>query len=283
MAVDVLAHGGRDDHGRVGGELAEEPGQQVVRQLAGRQRQPQPDDRLELGEAVDHEVAVGRVRRRVVDVARGASAVDEVGGDGSGRPPRLHVEQVVADDERLLRRGAHHLGGVHDAVRRRLGGEAVVAGHDDVEVGGGERGEAQQGAVDGRPPVTREHADRDAGRAEGSDDVLNAVVGLGGVGGGKLEALEGRRRGVALGAGRKLLDPLEHEAVRRAADLALDRGEVERPGARERAVEVEEDGPQAKRPRAAAAPAACRRLRRIAGHAHAPSGGPKLGRRARRS
>ena len=279
---DVLAHRAGDQDGRVVGELVEEPSQQVVGQLAGRQREPQPDDGVELAQAADDEIAVGGVRLRVVDVARAAASVDEVRGGCSRRPAGLHVEEVVADDERLLRRGAHHPGGVDDAVRGRLGREAVVASHDDVEVGGRQRGEAEQGAVDCRPPVARQHADGDAGRADGADDVLGAVVGLGGVRGGQLEALEGGGRGVSRRPSGELLDPLEHEAVRRAADLALDGGEVERAGARQRAVEVEEDGAKAERPRAASARAARLRLRRMVGHAHTPFGGPKLRGRARR-
>ena len=60
-------------------------------------------------------------------------------------------------------------------------------------------------------------------------------------------------------------DPLEHELVRRAAYFALDGGEVERAGVRQRAVEVEDDGPQPERPRAAAAGAAGRRAGAVAG------------------
>ncbi len=255
----VLAHGRRHDHRRVGAQLAEKPGQQVVGQLAGREREPQPDDVLEIGEAVDDEVAVGRARRGVVDVAAAAPSVDEVGGDRSGRSPGLHVEQVVADDERLLGQGPHRVGRVHHAVRRRLGRQSVVASHDDVEVGGSERGEAEQGAVDGDSPVARQHAGGDACRAEGADGVLDAVVGLRGVGGGQLEGLEGGCCGVSRRPCGELPDPFEYEAIWRTAHLALDGGEVERPGTRQRAVEVEEDGTQAKGPRAAA-PRASRRV-----------------------
>ena len=70
-----------------------------------------------------------------------------------------------------------------------------------------------------------------------------------------------RERGrVARSPGGQRQDPLEDELVRRAADLALDGGEVERAGVRERAVEVEEDGPQAERPRGAHAGAAAAAL-----------------------
>ena len=61
---------------------------------------------------------------------------------------------------------AHGRGRVQHAVRRGLGRDvAVVAGHDDVEVGQRERGEAAQGALDGAAPVAREHADGEAGLA----------------------------------------------------------------------------------------------------------------------
>ena len=69
----VLADAGRHDQtGVAAGEPAEEPGQQVVGQLAGRQREAEPDDVVQLAQAADHEVAVGRVRHGVVHVARAA-------------------------------------------------------------------------------------------------------------------------------------------------------------------------------------------------------------------
>ena len=138
-------------------------------------------------------------------------------------------------------------GSVQDAVGGGLGRDVVVAGHDDVEVVRRERGEAAQGAIDRGAAVARQHADREAVRAQATDELLGALVGLGGVGGVQLEALEDApppHRARLPPAG---LDPLEHEAVRRAADLALDGREVERAGARQGAVEIEEDRPQAER------------------------------------
>ena len=118
---DVFADPRRHEHGRVvAGGAGEEPGQQVVGQLARRQRQAEPDDVLELGEAADDEVAVGRVRLGGLAVAR-LAVVDEERGDGAGGAARAHVEQEVADDERLLRRHAHGRGRVQHAVRRGLG------------------------------------------------------------------------------------------------------------------------------------------------------------------
>ena len=85
---------------------------------------------------------------------------------------------------------------------------------------------------------------------------LGAFVGRGGVRRLEFEALQRERGGVTRLARGQRQDPLEHELVRRAADLALDRGEVERAGVGQRAVEVEEDGTEPERPRGAAAGAA---------------------------
>ena len=149
------------------------------------------------------------------------AAVGEVRGDGAGGAPRLHVQQIVADHERLLRSGAHHGGGVQHAVRRRLGRHVVVAGHDDVEVGGGEGREAAQGALDGGQPVAREDADGEAVLLEPADELLGAFVRRRGVGGGKFEALEGE------GCGRRVL--------RRAAAPGSTRGRTGPAGSRLRA------------------------------------------------
>ena len=249
---DVLAHARRDEQGRVAaGGAGQEPGQQVVGQLARRQRQAEPDHVFEFGEAADDEVAVGRLRLGSLAVA-GLAVIDEVGGDGAGRPAGAHVEQEVADDERLLRRHAHRRRRVQHAVRRRLGRDvAVVAGHHDVEVVHGERGEAAQRALDRAEPVAREDADGEAGPAQPPHQLLGAFVGRGGVGGGQLEPLQRERGGVARLARGQRQDPLEDELVRRAADLALDGREVEGAGMGERAVEVEEDGTEPERPRGA--------------------------------
>ena len=245
----VLAHACRHDEGRVvAGDTGEKPGQQVVGQLARRQRQAEPDHVLQLGQAADDEVAVGVVRLGCLAVA-GRAVIDEVGGDGAGRPAGAHVEQKVADDEGLLRRRAHRRGGVQHAVRRRFGRDvAVVAGNDDVEIVHRERGEAAQRPLDRAQPVACQHADGEALAPEPPHELFSALVGCGGVGGGQLEALQRERGGVARLTGRQRQDPLEDELVRRAADLALDGGEVERAGVSERAVEVEEDGPKPERP-----------------------------------
>ena len=257
----ILADPRGHEQGRVvSGDAGEKPGQQVVRQLARRQGHAEPDDVRELGQAADDEVAVGRVRPsgvlRAGSAASLPAAVGEVRGDGAGGAPRLHVEQVVADHECLLRSGAHQGGGVQHAVRRRLGRHVVVAGHDDVEIGGGEGREAAQSALDGGQPVAREDADGKAVLLEPADELFSAFVRRRGVGGGKFEALEGEGCGVAFFAARQPQDPLEDELVRRTADLALDRGEVERAGVGQRAVEVEQDGTEPERPRGADAGAA---------------------------
>ena len=126
-----------------------------------------------------------------------------------------------------------------------LGDVAVVAGHHDVEVVHGERGEMAQRALDRAEPVAREHADCEPGPAQPPHQLLGAFVGRGGVGGGQLEPLQRERGGVARLAGGQRQDPLEDELVRRAAHFALDGREVEGAGMGERAVEVEEDGPAA--------------------------------------
>ena len=128
---------------------------------------------------------------------------------------------------------------------------AVVARHDDVEVVHRQRGEAAQRPPDRAQPVACEHADRQALALEPPHELLGSLVGRGGVGGGQLEALQGQRGGVARLTRRQRQDPLEDELVRRAANLALDGGEVERAGVGERAVEVEEDGPKPERPHGA--------------------------------
>ena len=205
------------------------------------------------GEAADDEVAVGRVRRRALAVPR-LAVVHEKRGDGAGGAAGAHIEQEVADDEGLLRSDAHGGGRVPHAVRRGLGRDlAVVPGHDDVEVVQCERAEAAQGALDRAQPVAREDADGQPGRAQPADELLRTFIGRGGVRRLEFEALQGEGgRGARLARGQRE-DPLEYELVRRTADFALDRGEVKSAGMRQRAVEVEEDGPQPERPRSAGA------------------------------
>ena len=254
---DVLADAGRHDDRRVvAGGAGEEPGQEVVGQLAGRQRQAEAYDRFELPEAADDEVAVGRLGLGRLAVAW-LTVVDEEGGHGSRRPAGAHVEQEVAHDERLFRSHAHRRGRVQHAVRRGLGGDVpVVARHHHVEVADAERAEPAQGALDRAEPVAREDADGQPVSVQPPHQVLGAFVGRRRVGGVELEPLECERGGVARLAGRQREDPLEDELVGRAADGALDGGEVQGAGVRQRAVEVEEDGTQPERPRGAHAGAA---------------------------
>ena len=95
----------------VAGDAGEVPGQQVVGQLARRQRQAEPDHVLQLRQTADDEVAVAVLGRGRLAVA-GRAVIDEVGGHGAGRAARLHVEQEVADHEGLLGCHAHRRGGV---------------------------------------------------------------------------------------------------------------------------------------------------------------------------
>ena len=59
---DVLTHPRRYHERRVGGEAAQERAETLVGQLAGRERQAEADHVLQVREAADDEVAVGRVR-----------------------------------------------------------------------------------------------------------------------------------------------------------------------------------------------------------------------------
>ncbi len=264
---DVFADPGRHEDGGVGGprRRRQVPGKQVVGELAGGQGQAEPDDSVELGQAVHDEVGravvavagdrLGRCGRGAGGVRQGRGggltgrrrgpAVGEKGGHGAGGPPREHVQHVVPDDEQLRRRHAHGRGGVPHAVRRRLGRGLVVARDHDVEARGVQVREAREGRVHRRPAVAREHPDLEAGVAQPPHELLGAGVGRGLRGAGQLEAFERGERGEALRPCGQRLDPLEHEAVRRATDLALEGGEVEGAGARERAVEVEQHRAQA--------------------------------------
>ena len=137
----VLADAGGDEHRRVGRrKAAEVPGEQLVGQLAVGKRQAEPDDVVQLGEAVHHEVAVGVLRAAELVRSRAGelpgAAVRQVGGQRPGGAPGLHVEDEVADHERLLGGHAHRRGGVQDAVGCGLGRDLVVARDDHVEVVG---------------------------------------------------------------------------------------------------------------------------------------------------
>ena len=245
----ILAHTRGHEQSRVvAGGARQEPGQQVPGQLALRQRQPEPHDGAQLGQPSHDEVAVGGAWLRRLSVAKGA-VIDEVGGQGARCPACLCVQYEVAHDQHLLGTDAHRRRGVQHAVRRGFGRQlAVVSGDDHIEVGGAKRTEAAQGALDGAAPVTRMHAHLESLGLEPLHERLGAFVGRRGPGGGELEALQRARRRGALVALRQREDPLEHELVRRAADVALDGREVERAGVSERAVEVEEDGTQPERP-----------------------------------
>ncbi len=259
---DVLSDRRRHHQGGVAGEAAEERGQPLVGQLARCERQSEPDDLSQFREAADDEVAVGHVGLARLAVA-GCAVVAQIGGHGAGRAPGLHVQQEVPDDECLRGGHAHGRRRVEHAVRSRLRRDlAVVARDDDVEVLQGERVEPAQRALHRAQPVAGEYADCEPLGAEPADERLGALVGGRRVRRGQLEALEGERRRVAGLAGWQREDPLEEVLVRRAADLALDGGEVERARVRERTVEVEDDRPEPERPRAAHAGAAVPALSR---------------------
>ncbi len=61
--------------------------------------------------------------------------------DGPGGAGRLQVQHVVADNQQLGDGDTQAAGGLQDAVRGWFGGHGVIAGDDDLEVGGGEPGE----------------------------------------------------------------------------------------------------------------------------------------------
>ena len=173
----VLAHTRRHHERRVGGEAAEERAEPLVGQLAGSERQAEADHALELGEAADDEVAVGRVRLGRLTVV-GSAVVEQEGGHGARRAAGLHVEPEVADHECLHGRHAHRRRRVQHAVGRGLGCDVpVVAGDDHVEVVGGQRGEPCQRPLHGAQSVAREHADGEPPLAEPADEILGALVG----------------------------------------------------------------------------------------------------------
>ena len=234
----------------------------------------------QLRQPAHDEVAVGGAGLHRLSVA-GCAVIGEIGGQGAGRPARLRVQHEVADDEQLLGGHAHRRRRVQHAVRRGLGRQiAVVSSDDHIEVGGVQRAEPAQGALHGAAPVARVHADSEPLALEPPHELLGAFVGRRGLGGGELEPLQRDRRRGALVALRQREDPLEHELVRRAADVALDGREVERAGVSERAVEVEEDGTQPERPRGAHAGAARRLTCRVSARlvVHRPGSGAVSGR-----
>ena len=179
-------------------------------------------------------------------------AVRQIGGQRPGGAPGLHVEDEVSDHERVLGGHAHCGGGVQDAVGCRLEWDLVVAGDYHVEVVGVQAAKPRQRPSHGGQAVPREDADPEPLLAQASEDALGVRVGLGRGGGGQLEACQRGQCALASRARRQRLDPFEDETPGGAADLTFDGGEIEGPGTRERAVEIEEHGPQTKRPRAVA-------------------------------
>ena len=253
------------------------PAQKGIWQLARRQREAEAHDLAQPAETVHDEVARGSLRaavgaghagfgsrrdcfgrrrhgsdggrvtvrrHRLVHSLDAGAQVGDVGGHGAGGMAGEDVEYVVADHERLGRRHAHEICGVQDAVGRRFGAHAVVPCEHDVELAGREPREARQGTLHRGQAVAREDADFETERAEVVDEVLGALVGRAGHCRGELEASESGEGVVLPGPRRQCLDPLEHELIRRAADLVLDGREVELAGDGEGAVEVEEHGPQ---------------------------------------
>ena len=233
--------------GPVPGHAAQVARQQVVGQLALGQRKAETHHVVDFAERAHEEVG-GRRRRVVVRSRRRrpcrTAAVLEVDRHRAGRVARLHVEVVVADHEQAVGRHAHELRRVQHAVGRRLVGQVVVARHDHVEVGraqpDAELREAGEDGVDGRAAAARDNTEAQAEPAQAAHELLGARVGLGLRRAHKLEPFEGGERGRALAALRQRQDVLEHVDVVGAPDLAPDEGEVERLGARERAVEVEQ-------------------------------------------
>ena len=234
------------------------PGEQLVGQLAVGQRQAEPDHVVQLGEAVHHEVAGGvlgaaELVRTVAEELPGA-AVRQVGRQRTGRASGQHVEHVVADHERLRGGHAHRRSCVEHAVGGGLGRDPVVARDDHVEVAGVQVAKTREGSPDGRQAVPREDADLESLGAQVPDETLGVLVGLGPGGAGQLKPFQRGQRILALRAGGQRLDPFQKEAVGRTADLTFDGREIEGARTRERAVEIEEHGPQTKRPRAAPGP-----------------------------
>ena len=126
-------------------------------------------------------------------------------------------------------------------------GQTVVACHDDVEPLEGQRRDLLERPGHRRAAVAGEDADAQPGVAKRAHQFDGALVRRGAGRALQLEELQRSLGRVALFP-LQTLDELEHEAVRRAADLPLDGVEVEGPGMRERAVEVEQDGAQPERP-----------------------------------
>ncbi len=244
----VFADPGADEHGRVGGaQAAQIVGEQVVGQLALRQRQAEAHDRLEVAEATDDEVAVRRLGAGHVRRPLGRVAVAEIHGDGAGVAAGLHVQAEVAHHEHAFHRHAESLGRQADAVGGRLGSHGVVACDDDVEVGGADVREALQAPLHRGAPVAGEDAQRQAQLPQPLNDRFGALVGFRAGGAVELEPLQRRLRPLTLCALRQPGDELEKVRVRRAAQGLPDGLEVDGARPRERAVEVKENGLRAER------------------------------------
>ena len=235
----VLADPGADEHGGVARAV---PGTREVARPAGRwaacpagSGRPRRTTPSSSPRRADDEVAVRR-RRGVVRVPAPPAASPplfvEVGGHGAGRVAR------PARRGGSRRRRAARSGGTPS--RRAacstpsgagLGGRSSSRVTIDVEVGGASSTRScsgrRRGSTAARPLRVSTPSRRPSPRSR-AHELLGARVGLGLRCAGELEPLEGGERGVALAALRQRQDALEHERVRRAADLALDGGEVER-------------------------------------------------------
>ena len=160
--------------------------------------------------------------------------------EGARRAAGEDVEDVVAHDHQFLSGDAHAAGGEEDAAGFRLGLRVVVAGDDDLEVGGREPGEVLQRAQDGRAAVARDDADGQATGAQPRDDVRRGGVGLRPPSRLHLQLREPVARPPPFLLGRKLGDVLEDGLLRRAAHLDADELEIKGARQRQRVVEVEE-------------------------------------------
>ena len=89
----------------------------------------------------------------------------------------------------MLHRYAESPGGQTDAVGGRLGQHVIVAGDDDVEVGGADVRAALQAPLHRGAPVARENAQRQAQASQLLNNAFGALVGLRAGGAFELEPL----------------------------------------------------------------------------------------------
>ncbi len=145
----VFADPRADQNGRVREIEGFQVGAQgVVGQLARPQRQAFADQAPQLVQPGDAKVAGRRPQSGVVVGV-------EQHGHSAGGPAGLHIEQVIAHHQNLLRDHPPLARHPLDAVLFGLGRMAVVAADDQVEIAGPDQPEIFQGPEHGRPAVAR--------------------------------------------------------------------------------------------------------------------------------